>query len=98
MNTDCISCHNGAGHLNSVNLYLSHKTRADFAQQAAFLGKMRLIIGWSDRVLNISDDNSIFDNSGPGYNTKDDGPFYTPHAGKTSGSRATEKLTSRRFF
>jgi len=78
MNTDCISCHNGAGHLNSVNLYLSHKTRADFASQAAFFGKMRLIIGWSDRVLNISDENSIFDNSGPGYNTKDDGPFYTP--------------------
>ena len=78
MNTDCISCHNGAGHLNSVNLYLSKKTRADFASQAAFFGKMRLIVGWSDRVLNISDENSIYDNSGSGYNTKEDGPFYTP--------------------
>lgn len=78
VNTDCISCHNGAGHLNSVNLYLSKKTRADFAREAAFLGKMRAIIGWSDRVLNVSDENTIYDDLGPGYNTAHDTPFYTP--------------------
>ena len=77
LNTDCISCHNGAGHLNSVNLYLSKKKRADFHQQAAFFGKMRVIDGWSDRVLNIDVSNAIYDDSGTGYSTKDDAPFAT---------------------
>ena len=78
VNTDCISCHNGAGHLNSINLYLSRKTRTDFAREAAFLGRMRVIIGWSDRVLNVADDNTIYDDLGPGYNTAHDTPWYTP--------------------
>jgi hypothetical protein len=77
LNTDCISCHNGAGHLNSINLYLSKKKRSDFHQQAAFFGKMRIIAGWSDRVLNIDVSNAIYDDSGPGYNTRDDAPFAT---------------------
>jgi hypothetical protein len=78
VNTDCISCHNGAGHLNSINLYLSRKTRTDFAREAAFLGRMRVIIGWSDRVLNVADENTIYDDLGPGYNTGQDAPFYAP--------------------
>jgi len=77
LNIDCISCHNGAGHLNSINLYLSHKKRAEFHQNAAFFGKMRVIDGWSDRVLNIDASNAIYDDSGPGYHTAEDGPFAT---------------------
>ena len=39
---------------------------------------MRVIDGWSDRVLNIDASNAIYDDSGPGYSTKrDDGPFAT---------------------
>jgi hypothetical protein len=89
VNIDCISCHNGAGHLNSINLYLSKRKRSDFHQQAAFFGKMRVVDGWSDRVLNIDVSNAIYDDSGPGYNTADDGPFATeaetrfPRAKKT---------------
>src|SRR5260221_550975 len=30
--TDCISCHNGRGHLEKVNLGLMGRTRADFFQ------------------------------------------------------------------
>lgn len=77
VNIDCISCHNGAGHLNSINLYLSHKKRSEFHQNAAFFGKMRVIDGWSDRLLNIDASNAIYDDSGPGYRTADDGPFAT---------------------
>lgn len=77
INTDCISCHNGAGHLTSINLYLSKKKRSDFQQESAFLGKMRLIEGWDDRALNTTDEDTIYDDSGPGYNSANDAPFHT---------------------
>jgi hypothetical protein len=76
VNIDCVSCHNGARHLENINLYLSKVTRAQFHQQAAFFGQMRKVSGWSDRVLNISTD-AIFDDSAPGYTTGNDGLFYT---------------------
>lgn len=77
LNFDCISCHDGAGHLDSINLYLKGQTRKDFHQQAAFFGKLRRVVGYSDRVLNVSDGNSIMDDNGPGYNTANDAPFHT---------------------
>jgi hypothetical protein len=89
INMDCFSCHNGARHADSVNLFLGSKTRKDFAQQAAFFGQMRRIAGYSDRVLNVSDGNSIMDDQGPGYATGSDAPFHTqadnrfPRSGQT---------------
>jgi len=77
INMDCFSCHDGAGHADVVNLFLGSKTRKDFAQEAAFYGQMRRVAGYSDRVLNVSDGNSIFDDNGPGYATGDDAPFHT---------------------
>jgi cytochrome c553 len=38
----CISCHDGKGHLEKVNLWLSGKTRDDFWHQAAFFGNTRV--------------------------------------------------------
>ena len=35
----CISCHNGRGHLESVNWYLSQKSREDFWKMAAFFAR-----------------------------------------------------------
>ena len=35
----CISCHDGRGHLESVNWYLSQKKREDFWKMAAFFAK-----------------------------------------------------------
>jgi len=43
INLSCISCHNGGGHLEKVNAYLTTKRRSDFFQEAAFLGKTRYI-------------------------------------------------------
>jgi len=89
VNMDCFSCHDGAGHADSINLFLASKTRAEFHQQAAFFGNMRRIVGYSDRVLNVSDGNSIMDDLGAGYNTGSDAPFHTqadnrfPRNGKT---------------
>lgn len=77
LNLDCVSCHDGAGHLDSINLYLTGKTREDFHKNAAFFGKMRAVVSYSDRALNVSNANTIMDNEAPGYNTGDDAPFFT---------------------
>jgi hypothetical protein len=42
MDLNCISCHDGARHLEKVNLWLAGKSRMDFFRQAAFFGKSRL--------------------------------------------------------
>ncbi|HUU33220.1 MAG TPA: DUF1549 domain-containing protein, partial [Vicinamibacterales bacterium] len=43
INTSCISCHDGALHLESVNGYLADRTRDEFFAMSAFFGKTRLI-------------------------------------------------------
>lgn len=76
MNLTCISCHDGAGHLESVELYLTGKTRTEFYRQSAFLGKTRIITTWDDRSKNIIDD-LIIDDLARGYDTANDAPFWT---------------------
>lgn len=39
LNVFCTSCHNGAGHTDSINLYLSTVRREDFWGMAAFYGR-----------------------------------------------------------
>jgi hypothetical protein len=39
----CVSCHNGEGHLEQVNLYLSGKKRAEFWGLSAFFAKTNFI-------------------------------------------------------
>ena len=39
VNTECISCHDGQGHLDKINLWLSTRKRADVWRQAAFFDK-----------------------------------------------------------
>lgn len=43
VNTECISCHDGAGHLEKINLWLSKRERVEFWRQAAFFGNIRII-------------------------------------------------------
>ena len=40
--SECISCHNGAHHLEQINLYLSQRTRDEFWRQSAFLSRTTL--------------------------------------------------------
>ena len=42
INVECISCHDGQGHLEKVNQWLSKKTRRDFWKQGAFFAQSRL--------------------------------------------------------
>lgn len=39
--TDCISCHNGRGHLEKINLGLTRRPRNDFFQMSAFLSRLQ---------------------------------------------------------
>ena len=73
LTTDCISCHNGAGHTDTVNLWLTTKRRTDFWQQAAFFGETRLTASGG-----FQNGNSSFDSLGHGYTTGDDAPYFTP--------------------
>ncbi len=70
VNLSCISCHDGANHLEKVNVYLTGKKRADFFQQSAFLGRTRYIphVERSQAIMA----HFIVDDLAPGYDS--DGP------------------------
>ena len=42
VNLECVSCHDGRGHLDNLNLYLSKRKRVEFWRQAAFFGNLRV--------------------------------------------------------
>jgi hypothetical protein len=48
VNPGCISCHDGAGHLEKVNVFFSRKTREEFFQQASFFGRTRMVMNWEN--------------------------------------------------
>lgn len=45
--TECISCHNGRGHLEKINLFLTRRTRTQFWQMSSWLSRM-MFVRWSD--------------------------------------------------
>ena len=73
LTTDCISCHNGAGHTDTVNLWLTTKRRTEFWQQAAFFGDTRLVSSGG-----FQNGSPSIDSLGHGYTTGDDAPYFTP--------------------
>ena len=66
--TQCISCHNGRGHLEALNLYLSKKTRLDFWRQAAFFSRMNILYG-ADDTTGSELRGYITDRAAGGYNS-----------------------------
>jgi hypothetical protein len=69
INISCISCHDGASHLEKVNVYLSKKKRGDFFQESAFFGRTRYI-QWIDNT-EFRMGLVTVDDLGTGYNTKE---------------------------
>jgi hypothetical protein len=82
MNITCISCHDGAGHLEPINKYLAGKTREQFFRQSAFLGKMRTLVYWSDRGKNTGNADQVIDDLAAGYDATNDAPFMTESLSK----------------
>jgi hypothetical protein len=70
INLSCIGCHNGGGHLEKVNVYLSRKKRTDFYQQSAFFGRTRYI-QWIDET-EFRMGLITVDDLGTGYNSKEE--------------------------
>jgi len=91
INTTCISCHDGAGHLEPINEYLAGKTRAEFASQSAFMGKARMITVWDDRGKNTTNGDQVVDDLGQGYKTNDDWPFMTESLNRMPRDRKTHE-------
>src|SRR5438034_9177896 len=82
LSVECFSCHNGAGHTDSFNMFLGSMKRTDFWQQAAFFGKMRSIGSSDGSGRNFYGEQAQVDDLAPGYNTGDDGNYYTPAEGR----------------
>jgi hypothetical protein len=75
---DCFSCHNGAGHADTFNLFLASQRRTDFWQQAAFFGTLRPVgNAGSSAGAQFQNGQSSFDDFAGGYNTGLDGNFVT---------------------
>lgn len=68
VNLSCISCHDGRGHLEKVNVYLTGKTRRQFFQFAAFLGNSRYLMYWEEGKPQSGE--FLIDDGNPGYDTK----------------------------
>ena len=66
-------------------MFLGSKKRVDFWQQAAFFGKIRehrrARLDGATASSNLRQA-KLLDDLAPGYNTGDDGPFYTPAEGR----------------
>jgi hypothetical protein len=83
INMDCISCHDGARHLEPLNLYLTGKKRSEFHQQSAFWARLNMA------PLNMTTGNAVLNETNPGYVTSADAPYHTaaesrfPRDGKT---------------
>ena len=81
INTSCISCHDGANHLEPLNEWLSQRTREEFYRHSAFLGNARQITTWDDRSKNVVVD-LLVDDLAKGYDTGDDAPYHTLSEGR----------------
>lgn len=67
VNLSCISCHDGVGHLEEVNVHLTSLTRNDFHRMAAFLGNTRYLMYWENGDVKANE--FLIDDHARGYDT-----------------------------
>lgn len=82
INFSCISCHDGRGHLEKVNLWLSQRKRVEFYQLASFLGKSRYLMYWEDGKPQSGE--FMIDDENPGYDSKGKSMIRVPRFGGAS--------------
>jgi hypothetical protein len=85
INMACISCHDGKGHLENVNLFLTGKKREDFYRQAGFFGRTRQIMNWENGYQ--ANTEYTVDDEAPGYDTKAESIVRVPRLGGASDPR-----------
>ncbi len=79
INFSCISCHDGRGHLEKVNVWLSERKRHEFYQMASFLGNSRYLMYWEDGKPQSGE--FMIDDANPGYDTKGKSMIRVPRFG-----------------
>jgi len=79
INLSCVSCHNGRGHLEKVNAYLTTQKRSDFFQQASFLSGTRYIPHLEKSAVMMG--HFLVDDAGAPYNTKAESMLRTRRSG-----------------
>jgi len=79
INLSCISCHDGKGHLEKVNVWLAGRKRADFYRYAAFLGKSRYLMYWEHGKPQSGE--FLIDDDALGYDTKGASMIRVPRFG-----------------
>ncbi len=67
LSLNCVSCHDGAGHTNSINLYLTDRSRYDLWALAAFYSRTALTISQRDPNNNNVIGWNVVDNSTGSY-------------------------------
>jgi len=82
INLSCISCHDGKGHLEKVNVWLSGKKRSDFFRNASFLGNTRYLMYWEHGKPQSGE--FLIDDHNPGYDTKGASMIRVPRFGGPS--------------
>ncbi len=79
LNLSCISCHDGASHLEKVNTWLSKKRRSDFYRGSSFLGRNRYLMYWEDGKPQSGE--FLIDDAASGYDTKGPSMIRVPRFG-----------------
>ena len=79
INFSCISCHDGRGHLEKVNVYLSQRKRVEFYRMAGFLGNSRYLMYWEDGKPQSGE--FLIDDANPGYDTRGASMIRVPRFG-----------------
>jgi hypothetical protein len=104
--TECVSCHDGRGHLEKINLYLTQRTRAEFWGMASFLSRVNFLrlsddnIGFRPRLVMIERNygtyNGAINPSAPGNRPTRVGaaisPSYMTSGEKPAGNNYREEL------
>ena len=94
INLSCISCHDGQGHLEKVNVWLSRQTRDQFFQNAAFLGRSRYLMYWEDGKPQSGE--FLIDDLSAGYDPKGPSMIRTPRYGRPADRNPAFVLTGER--
>jgi hypothetical protein len=85
LNLACISCHDGAHHLEKVNHFLTTKKRDEFFGQAAFFGRTRQIMNWENGYQ--ANTEYTVDDTGPEYDSRAESIVRVPRRGGDASPR-----------
>ena len=85
LNFSCISCHDGRGHLEKVNVWLSQRKRSEFYQMGGFLGNSRYLMYWEHGKPQSGE--FLIDDENPGYDSKGKSMIRVPRFGGASNPR-----------